>query len=61
MNSKEMVLEAVRKLPDDATLAQINEELAILTAIREGEADADAGRVTSHEDVKKEFASWISK
>jgi predicted transcriptional regulator len=61
MSSKELVIEAVRKLPEDATLDEICEEIAILAAIRRGEQAADAGHVTPHEEVKKRLASWISK
>jgi predicted transcriptional regulator len=61
MSSKELVIEAVRKLPEDATLDEISEEIAILAAIRRGEAAAEAGQVVPHEEVKKRFGSWISK
>ena len=37
------------------------EELAILAAIREGQADIEAGRVVSHEEVKRRSASWSKK
>ena len=56
-----MVIEAVRELPETASLDEISEQIAILTAIRKGEQAADAGRVTSHEEVKRKFAQWISK
>lgn len=61
MSDKDIVIEAVRKLPESATLNEISEEIAILAAIKEGEKDADEGRVVSHEEVKKRFAAWSSK
>ncbi|MSR64356.1 MAG: hypothetical protein EXS18_01070 [Verrucomicrobiae bacterium] len=61
MSNKEVVIEAVRKLPEDATLQQISEEIAILAAIRKGEEAADEGRVIPHEEVKKKLASWTSR
>jgi predicted transcriptional regulator len=60
MTNKEVVIETVRKLPDDAILQQISEEIAILAAIRKGEEAADAGRVTRHEEVKKKLASGLA-
>jgi predicted transcriptional regulator len=33
--------------------------IEFLAAIREGEEQADRGDVIPHEQVKKEFASWI--
>jgi predicted transcriptional regulator len=61
MSNKELVIEAVRELPEEASLEQIAEEIAILAAIRRGEKAADEGRVVSHEDVRKRVASWITK
>ena len=43
----------LRRMPESVTLEEICEELAILAGIRRGEADADAGRVVSHEEVKR--------
>ena len=60
MTNKEFVIEAVRKLPEDATLDEISEEIALLAAIRRGEEAADAGRVMSHDEVKQRFAAWIA-
>ena len=61
MSNKEIVLEAVRNLPDDASLEAIVEHLHILAAIREGQEDIQAGRFVSHEDMKKMVASWFAK
>lgn len=61
MSNKEIVLEAVRELPDEATFPEILEQIAILAAIQEGEADADAGRVISHDEMKKRIAQWTTR
>ncbi len=61
MSDKQAVLEAVRRLPEDATLADIEEELATLTAIRRGSEAADEGRVKSHDEVKRLLVEWTSK
>jgi predicted transcriptional regulator len=42
-------------------LQDIGREIEFLAAIREGEEQADRGEVISHEQAKREFASWISK
>ncbi len=54
-------METLGQMPDAATLEEIGEEIAILTAIRIGEAEADAGRVTPHEEVREKLLTWISK
>jgi predicted transcriptional regulator len=60
MSNKEAVIEAIRGLPEEASLDDILEHVATLAAIRRGEADADAGRLIPHEEVKKSIAKWIS-
>jgi predicted transcriptional regulator len=61
MSDKQLVVELLNRLPEDAKLQDIGEEIEFLAAIREGEEQADRGEVVPHEQVKKEFASWISK
>lgn len=61
LSEKQVAFEALRRMPESATLEQICEELAILAAIRRGEAAADAGRFLTHEEVKRRSASWTSQ
>jgi predicted transcriptional regulator len=61
MSNKEMVIDAIRKLPDDSSIEEIVEEVVVLAAIRRGEQDADAGRTISHDEVKKRLQTWISR
>ena len=59
MTAKELVLKTVNRLPPTASLQEIFDEIALLTAVREGERDADAGRVTPHERVKPMVKKWL--
>jgi hypothetical protein len=52
MSDKDLVIEMLRNLPEDVTLEEISEEVAILAAIRRGAEAAGAGRVVRHEEVK---------
>ena len=61
MSTKELVIEKVREMPEEASFAEILEELAILAAIQEGKDDIPAGRFVSHEEMKKQVASWTAK
>lgn len=61
MSDKQIVIDAIRRLPDDASFADISATLELIAKIREGHADADAGRVVPHEQVKREFRTWITK
>ena len=61
MSNKEMVIEAVRQLPENVSLDEISEQIAILAAIRRGERAVEEGKTISHDVVKVRSASWISK
>jgi predicted transcriptional regulator len=61
LTEKQLAWEALRQMPEFATLQQISEEMAILAAIRRGEAAAKAGRVVSQEEVLRRSAEWTSK
>jgi predicted transcriptional regulator len=53
---KQRVLDAVQQLPADATVEDAMERLYFLAKIERGIADAEAGRVVSHDDVKARFS-----
>lgn len=60
MSDKQAVLEAVNRMPDSASLAQIRDEVDLLKSLQEGLADSEAGRVISHEEMKKRYTAWLS-
>ncbi len=60
-SDKQIALSALQRMPESATLDEISEELAILAAIRRGEAAADAGRTLTHAEVKQRSATWTGQ
>ena len=60
MNTKEAVIELIRKLPDDATLADIMEELYVRQKIDEGLRQLDAGEGIDHDAAKAKLSRWLS-
>jgi predicted transcriptional regulator len=60
MSNKELVIETVRKMPDDSTLDEISEEIAIFAAIRRGEKAADEGRMVPHEEAMQRLSKWTT-
>ncbi|NNE48294.1 MAG: hypothetical protein HKN37_16705 [Rhodothermales bacterium] len=52
-NVKERVLDAVRELPDDATVEDAMERLYFLAKVEKGLQQAEAGRTVSHEEAKR--------
>ncbi len=55
--SKQRALEAIRSLPDDATLEDAIESLCFIAKVEEGLRQSEAGELTPHEEVKKQFLS----
>jgi predicted transcriptional regulator len=61
MSQKESIIDAIRKLPEDAGFNEAIDEIRILQRIEEGEKAADEGRVRFHEEVRGLIRSWIGK
>jgi predicted transcriptional regulator len=61
MSKKEMILDAIRQLPEDAEFGDAIEEILIIQRIEEGERAADKGQVRPHEEVRELIRSWTSK
>jgi predicted transcriptional regulator len=61
MSDKQRVIDAIQRMSESATLEEISEAVAILAAIRRGEAAADAGQVVPHDEVKRRSAAWTSQ
>ena len=61
MNDKQVAIETINHLPENASMEQIAEELQIMVALRKGKADVKAGRTKTHAYVEKMIEAWISK
>lgn len=61
LTEKQIALEALRQMPEAATLQDITREMAILAAIHRGEAAADAGHTVAHAEVERRSAAWTSR
>ena len=51
--AKDRVLDAVRELPEDATVEDAMERLYFLAKIEKGLEEAEAGKTVSHEEAKR--------
>jgi predicted transcriptional regulator len=60
-SDKQLALLSLRRMSDEASMKEISEEFAILAALRAGEAAADAGRVLTHDELKRRSATWTTK
>lgn len=54
---KQRALEAIRALPDTATMDQAIERLCFIAQVEEGLQQSRDGKVVSHDEVKKRFLS----
>ena len=61
MTDRQLILDAVRKMPETASLAEILDELRLLQSVAQGMADTEKGKVTLHDDVAKQMRAWITK
>ena len=53
--SKDKVLDAIQKLPPDATVEDALERIYFLYKVERGLAEAQAGQTVPHEEVKARF------
>ncbi|HEX4131289.1 MAG TPA: hypothetical protein VHZ24_14710 [Pirellulales bacterium] len=60
MTTKEIVIEMIRRLPDDATVDDIMEELYFRRKVNEGMRQLDAGHGVDHDEAKRQLGQWLS-
>ena len=61
LTDKQIAAEALGRMPETATLADICERFAILAGIRRGQRDIDEGRVVTQEEAKRRSLAWTGK
>ena len=60
MTQKELVLDAINELPDDASIEEIAGRVDFLAAVQKGLDQLDRGESVSHEELKRQLASWLT-
>ncbi len=60
MTDKQAVMDALQRLPENASLDEIAEELRIMASIRVGRNDVAAGRSKPQQNVEQMLESWAS-
>jgi len=58
MTKKELMIRALEELPDDAEFDDAIDRLLYLAGIERGLADAEAGRLISHEELLQQIKTW---
>jgi hypothetical protein len=57
--TKDAVLEMIRKMPDNVSMAEIYDAVHLRYRIEQSLRDIEAGNVVSHEEVVKRMAKWL--
>ena len=60
MSSKELVLELVKKLPEQASMLDIAREIEFVAGIREGVEEFDRGETVTAEQILREIPKWAA-
>jgi predicted transcriptional regulator len=61
MTAKQMVLETVEKVPEDASFDEIARRLEVVAAIQKGLNSLDRGEGRPIDEVEKLVASWATR
>jgi predicted transcriptional regulator len=61
MSDKQLVLDAIERLPNDASLDVIAQRVEFLAAVRKGLEQIECGQTIPQDEVKRQLASWLSK
>jgi predicted transcriptional regulator len=61
MSDKQLALDSIGRLPEDASLDTIAERMEFLAAIRKGLDQIERGQTVPHDEVKRQLATWLSK
>ena len=61
MSQKEMVLEAIQGLPDDASMKQIAYRVNFIAAVQEGMDEINRGNWVTHEEIEREMEKWLTE
>lgn len=55
--AKQYILQAMERLPDDATVADAIERLCFLAKVEEGLRQSETGEVVSHDEAKRRLTA----
>jgi predicted transcriptional regulator len=60
MTDKQAVIDALQRLPENASLDEITQELQLMASVRRGRMDIAAGRTKTHQEVRESLTSWAA-
>lgn len=60
MTTKEEVLDIIRRMPEEATVADIIAELCFRQKVDQGLRELDVGKGVPHEEARKRLDKWLA-
>jgi len=60
MTVKQKACDIISRMPEDASLEEIQYHLYVLQCIERGEKDIEDGRTLTHVEVKQRLAKWLN-
>ena len=60
MTIKEIAMQTIKNLPENASWEDIQERINFIAAIRKGLSELDEGKGISHDKVREKFAEWLT-
>ncbi len=60
MTTKQIAIQTIEQLPDDATWEEIQERIRFVAGVRTGLRELDEGKGIPHDQVREEFAEWLT-
>ncbi|WP_367873033.1 hypothetical protein [Luteolibacter sp. Populi] len=61
MSTKELAIDTIRDLPENASWQDVEERIRFVAAIEKARGDVRDGRVVPHEEVRALLDEWISE
>ncbi len=61
MKTKDIAINTIRHLPDDADWETIQERINFMAGVKKGLRELDEGKGIEHGRVKEEFSEWLSR
>lgn len=61
MSDKQLAIESIERLPENASFDVIAERMEFLAAVRKGLDQIEKGKTVPHDEVKRQLATWLSK
>ena len=60
MTTKEIAIQNLRELPDNASWEDVQERINFMAGVRKCFRELDDGKGIPHDQMKEEFAEWLT-